>query len=253
MLSRWTTTLTVAFLSTLLMTSPAGNPPDPRAIIARALQAHGGEANLVKYPAVIMKGSGTFYGTGDGVNYAGEWAIHSPTQNRFSLESKVMDMSFKVLRVITGDKGWIKINDEAAKDLTKAELDEEREQMYVGWVTKLVALKDKSFMLAPLGEAKVGGKPAVGVRVSRPGRRDVNLFFDKTTGLLVKSEARVKDLRTGDKEYTQETFYDGYKSIQGIQLATKVTLQRDGKRFVEGVMSEIRPVERLDANLFARP
>src|SRR5207302_6498712 len=105
--------------------------------------------------------------------------------------------------VIHGAKGWVKFNDEV-KAMPDEELGEEKEEMYARWVASLVPLKDKAFKLAALGEVKVGDSAAVGVRISHDGRRDVNLFFDKSSGLLVKQEHPVKDVKGGGgKEMSQ--------------------------------------------------
>ena len=47
--------------------------------------------------------------------------------------------------------------------------------------------------LAALGESKVGDRPALGVRISVKGRKDLRFFFDKESGLLVKSEHILDD------------------------------------------------------------
>jgi len=57
----------------------------------------------------------------------------------------------------------------------------------MGWVAMLAPLKDKAYTLAPIGEVKVEDRPALGLRVSRKGNRDINLYFDKKTYLRVKT------------------------------------------------------------------
>ena len=50
--------------------------------------------------------------------------------------------------------------------------------------------KDKSVKYSIVGEIKIKDKAAIGVTVSKEGSKDVNLFFDKTTGLIAKIEMR---------------------------------------------------------------
>ena len=116
---------------------------------------------------------------------------------------------------------------------------------------KLVDLKDKGFTLAALGDVKVGKRDAVGLRVSHKGHRDINLFFDKKTHLLLKSERRAKDEMGG--EYTAEEFLDDYKEVAGIQHAHKLRILRDGKKFVEGETLEFTPQEKLADSVFDKP
>jgi hypothetical protein len=230
----------------------SGEAITPRAIVDKAIKAHGGEANLTKHQAMTMKGTGTFYGLGEGIPYTGNWAFQGLTQQSVIIESKVNDMTFKFHNVVNGTKGWMKINDDAATAMSKEELDEEHEKMFARWVGTLVPLKDKSFDLALIGEAKVGKKPAIGVRVSKKGHRDISLYFDKTSGLLVKTESPARDVKA-DADYTQTTFFEEFREIMGVQRATKIVVQKDGKRLVEAQMTELQPQEKLDNSVFKEP
>ena len=92
------------------------------------------------------------------------------------------------------------------------------------------------------------------MRVSREGHRDISLFFDAETALLLKSETIVRDLEGGsDKEVTQETFYSNFIDDNGVQRSRKHTTKRDGMNFLEIEISESKPADRLDASTFAKP
>ena len=231
----------------------AQDETNPRAIVDRAIKAHGGEAAMAKHTGMTMKGSGTYYGAGEGIPYDGAWVLQGHTQRSFTIESKVNNMTFKFQRVVNGDKGWIKLNEAATTPMSKDELAEEKEQLFAGWVGRLAPLKDKSFTLTLIGEAKAGEKPVVGVRVSKNGHRDVNLYFDKQTGLLLKSETTLKDFMAGGVEYIQTTIMQEHKEVMGVKYASKILIQKDGKRLVEAEMSEIQPAEKLDDSHFKQP
>jgi hypothetical protein len=242
----------VLFFSALAFVR-SGEDSDLRALIAKAIKAKGAEGNEAKYKGLTMKGAGTFYGLGEGIAYTGEWAMKGDKHVRHTLEIKVMDQTLTITQVVSGAKGWMKFNDEV-KDMPADELDEEREEMYAKWVSSLAPLKNKAFKLAALGEVRIDDKPAVGVRVSHKGRRDVNLYIDAATFLVVKNEHQVKDVKGGaNKEMSQETFFADFKEFTGTKYPTKVTVKRDGKLFVEATISDIRPVETVDDALFAKP
>src|SRR5262245_28660223 len=97
-----------------------------RKLIAKAIEAQGGEAKLTKFNASYRKGSGKFYGMGEGVPINLELTLQGAQQQRFFIEV----MNFKVLRIVNGDKGWTKLNNEKAAAMSKEELAEEREQMF---------------------------------------------------------------------------------------------------------------------------
>jgi hypothetical protein len=232
----------------------AGDDKEMRALIAKAVKVLGGEDKLARFQAVTLKGSGTFYGLGDqALPISGDWSIQFPDKQFVRIDVKVGDATFSRTIVVNGDKGWMKDLGKTG-EMNKKQWAEERGQLYANWVATLVPLKDKAYKLSPVGEVKVGDKNAVGVRVTREGHRDVSLFFDAETALLLKVETVVRDLEGGaDKECTQETFFSNYKEIDGVQQAMKVVIHRDGKRFVEVEWSETRMLERLDDSVFARP
>src|SRR5262249_21770538 len=107
--------------------------------------------------------------------------------------------------------------------------------------------------LASLGDVKVNDKPAVGIRVSEKGFRDVNLFFDKDKSLLVKIETVVKDQMTGGKEETQEEILSDYKETNGVLQPMELVINRDGKKYVDGEITEFEPKEKIDDAVFAKP
>jgi hypothetical protein len=221
---------------------------EAKAIVEKAIKAHGGAEVLNKFQAISVKEKGKFYGMGAAFDYTLEMQYQAPDKERLEIRGE----NFKFVQVVNGDKGWRGIN-EAPKAMDKDELAEAREELYASNVGRLTPLTGAGCKLSSLGEIKVGGRPAVGVRVEHKGHRDVNLYFDKENGLLVKAEGRGKDLMAGGKEYTQEVFYSNYKKVEGMQVPFKTLLTRDGKRYVESETTEATPAEKLDASVFAKP
>jgi hypothetical protein len=225
---------------------------DARAIIEKAVKAVGGEDRLGKFPASTWKGKGKHFGMGEGIEFITESAMALPERLRSATDFEVQGMKIQFVMVINGDKGWTKAND-VVEEMAADMLAEEKAGMYASWVATLAPLlKDKAFELAPLGEGKVGDKPVLGVKVSRKDRRDVSLFFDKESGLLLRTEFRAKDVMGGN-EYTQETLFSDYQETDGIKRPRKVLINRDGKRFVEFEVQQRKFLEKVDENLFAKP
>jgi hypothetical protein len=223
-----------------------------RKVIDKAIKAHGGAKKLAKFKAVTFKMKGKFYVMSeDGTDYTGEWSIQSPDKIKVEISGEAGGATFKFVQVVNGNKGWIQLMD-TTQEMDKDALAEAKETFYADRVRNLEALRGKGFKLEPLGEAKVGGREAVGVKVSHKGHRDVNLFFDKKTNLLLKAERRAKDPMAGT-EFTQADLYDDYKEVEGIQHARKLTILRDDKKFLTGVLSDLKPLEKLDNDVFAKP
>jgi hypothetical protein len=225
---------------------------DAEALLDKGIKALGGEANLTKFKAATWKGKGKIHLGDETDDFSGEWALQAPDQFRLVLELTGKQGTVKQVRVLSGDKGWIKIDDMETNDMPRETLAEEKKAMHAHWVATLVPLKDKLLKLGPLPEGKVGDRPAVGVKVTGPDGREFRLFLDKESGLPLKSEWQVKDPRSG-KEITQEVTYADYKDVDGIKRAMKLTVQRDGKPFAEQEISDFKPLEKLDDKTFAKP
>jgi len=241
--------LSAAGVFALVFTSAsrADDAEQARAIVHKAIKAMGGEEKLAKFKTHTWKSKGIFYGMGDGVPYIAIYAISWPDKFRFEVEGGFM------IYVLDGDKGWVQAMGGEAHEFTKEEMAVQKENHYGSWVTTLIPLKDKAFTLTLLGESKVADKPAVGVKVSHKDRPDVKLYFDKESGLLVKSENKIKVMEEGNKEVTQETLYDNHQQIEGAWIAMKITQFRDGKKFVEGENFDLKSVDKLDEKLLSKP
>ena len=115
----------------------------------------------------------------------------------------------------------------------------------------LVPLKGKDYKLEAAGEEKVDGKPALGIKVTGPDKKDFTLYFDKESGLPVKLVAKVSGFQ-GD-EFTQETTYKDYKDFGGIKKATKHESKRDGEPFVTSEINEFKVLDKVDDKTFSEP
>jgi len=235
----------IALSLIVVLPAPAGDPADAQAVIDKAIKATGGEANLGKFRGHTWNEKGTWYGMGEGLPYTGKYAVQFPDQFRMEIENV-----FTI--VISKDKGWVVAGGET-KELSKDQLAVQKEGLYFGHVTTLLPLKDKAFTLASLPEIKVDGKVAVGVKVSHKEHKDVSLYFDKASGLLVKSDQRVKAEEQGGKEVMQEAWYTDHKAISGIQVPMKLVIKRDGKQYLEAEHSDLKFAEKLEDKVFAKP
>jgi hypothetical protein len=243
--------LAVGLVLAATLPTRADDAAAARALVDKAVKAHGGEATLAKFPAITVAMKGTFHGMGMAIPFTGDIVTQGADQLKVDIQIEAGGQKFRVINVMNGDKGWTKFNDDV-KEMSKDEVAEARHQAYAGWVATLAPLKDKAFTLATVGEVKVDDRSAVGVKVSRKDHRDVDLYFDKESGLLVKMETRVKDEGSG-QEVTEESVMSDYKEVQGTKQAMKFTIKRDGKLYLEGEMTDVQLAEKLDASVFAKP
>jgi hypothetical protein len=222
---------------------------DSKAVIDKAIKAHGAE-KLAKFTAAQTKVKGKIELAG-GIEFTSESTLQQPDKFKESLDLDVMGNKVTVVTVYNGEKGWLSVNGDT-KDMDEKTLEASKEQTHLMQIMRMTMLKDKKCEFSPLGEDKVNGHAAVGVKVSAKGHKDINLYFDKETGLLAKVEHQALDPMSG-KEVAEERIIHEYQDIAGIKVAKKVTINRDGKKFMELEVLEHKPLEKLDASEFAKP
>jgi hypothetical protein len=227
---------------------------DMKAILAKAVEAHGGKDALTKFKASQTKGKGRINLPGVGeVDFNQETASMMPDKFKEVMELDINGMSVRVETLVNGDKISIDaggMNIPITDDIKKA-MKNAQYMMKVGQFVPLV--EDKSFQFSSLGEIKVEGKPAVGVLVKSKGNKDLNLYFSKDTGLLVKLEHRTTPPGT-EKEVTEERIILEYnkKDKNGLSMPKKVLLKHDGKKFLEIEVIEAKRLEKLDEGVFKK-
>lgn len=240
--------LTAGFLASGLQLHAADDTvQQAREVIAQAVKAHGGEEVLTKNKAGTARGAGKMNLPGVGeVDFTQESAHMLPDKFKEVVGLTVAGKNIKVAVLIVGEKVSITVDDKEIK-LDDKQLDELKETGYRLKVGRLAwLLTDKQIELSLIGEDKVEGKPAIGVRVSSKGRRDVSLFFDKETHLLVKHESRAIETGTGNEVNEERIIAEYQKNKDGVPVPKKLIVKHDGKKFLEVEMSEVTFLEKLD-------
>jgi hypothetical protein len=224
---------------------------DATALVTKAMKAMNGEAKLAKLSTASVKGkvSGSEGGQDITVTLNGTW--RGMSHYRVELDALIGGQTFSGVLVINGDKGWFK-DPNRTEDAPEGAAAFVQNLFYAMRMPQLLpALSHKDYKLAPLGEVQIGTHTGVGVSVSHKERKDVHLFFDKKTGLPLKSEIRL-EVPKENKEITVEYHYSDYKEFDGVKLCGKIAIKADGKEFTLE-LGEIRPIEKVDDGQFERP
>jgi hypothetical protein len=225
---------------------------DPRGILEKAVQAHGGEAVLARNTASHSRSKGKIHLAG-GLEFTSEEHVQLPDKFKSVVQIQANGTTLAVTQVFDGTHGWVADGTGRTIDLDEKAIVEIKEILHATRVGNLLApLRDPTFNLVALGEAKVKEADAVGVRVSCKGRRDVNLYFDKASGLLVKTEARSLD-PVSKQEVNQEKFFSDYRDVEGRKSPRKVAIHNDGKLFLELEIVDLQLLERHEDGTFQRP
>jgi hypothetical protein len=230
----------------------ADDQADAKALVDKALKALGGEAKLTKFKAMTTKSKGTIYSPGE-IAFTEEGSWQPPGQYRFDMELAIGGGKVKQVFVFNGAKGWLKVGDKTE------EMPKEMHAAFTDYIhalrlgVNLMELKADGVKLSPLGEIKIGERPALGIQIIRKRTRDVNLYFDKETGLPAKSEVTAKEVFGGEQEVAHEFLFSDFKEFDGIKVYTKVVWIKDGKKYLERELTEVKGEEKLDDGVFGKP
>ncbi len=237
-------------LAGILLLLPAGlhAQDDVQKIIDKAVKAHGGAANLAKYKAYHLQFKGTRDIQGNAAAFTQEVFFQFPDKLKETTTIEFMGQERVSSMIVNGDEVSFTARGQD-KPVSESFKKEMQEALHVVRLRIALALNNKELKFSPLGEVQVNGKPAVGLKVSAKDRRDVNLFFDKESGLLVKSE---RQFLQGDKEATEERIVEEFQEVQGVKIAKKTRLLRDGQRLLDAEVTQAKVLEKLNDAVFKR-
>jgi hypothetical protein len=236
----------------ILLCGLPGRAEDARAIVEKAVQAHGGAKQLARLDAVRTSAEGKLGADNAAVDFTFDTVWQAPDRLRNVLHMTAGTQKLSLLQVLDGDRGWGTANGLTAP-LDEKHLGEVKLQAHVRRLLRLTPLlEDKAYSLTALDEVAVNDRPALGVKVGARGQPDVRLYFDKETGLLVKIERPALDDMTM-KEVRQEQFLSDFRDRDGLKTETKQVWHRDGKKVLEMTFTEVKYPEKIDAAEFADP
>jgi outer membrane lipoprotein-sorting protein len=226
--------------------------PDLKAVIKKAIEAHGGEKNIDKYKAAVSKFKGTIAIGPVTADVIGETTLQKPDKVKNVMNLDIGGKKLDLITVFNGKKLWVNVMGQTKEVDDEKIINAAREELQTEGAGGLSDFLKAPYELNALGESKVKGKDAIGIRVSKKGQKDINMFFDKKTGLVVKSEMRTLDGMTM-QEVTQEKFILDYQDKNGMKIAKRVEIVRDGKTFMDIEITDVQALEKIDDSVFAKP
>ena len=218
-------------------------------VVKKAIEAHGGEKVLTAMKAAEMTMKSNMSIMGIEVDFAGEAAYAFPDKFKTTLNGEVMGQKLAIVQLVNGDKVKMTVNgmDIPVDDKMKDELKQSISTQEIGMI---VPLLDKKYTLKAGKDAKVGDAEASVVTVSGKGIKEVKLFFDKKSGLLVRMQRQGLDpMGAGDVD--EVTDMSDFKKVDGIQTPMTLKVMHDGKAFMTMKLSAVKYHEKLEAKRFA--
>jgi hypothetical protein len=222
-----------------------------QATLDKAIKAMGGAEAVGKMKSLTWKAKAKVTVNDVEVTTNEDWSAKGLDKYHVDFNITINSNNVDGSMILNGDKGWSKVKGKV-NDLPKGLPTGFQNIFRSGRLIHLLPqAKEKPYELSPLGELKVDGKEAVGVRISQKDRPDVSIYFDKKTGLPLKAETRVVEI-DGGQELAYEVLFQDYKDFDGIKHPAKIIVNRDGKQAAESEISDLKPQD-LDDGLFNKP
>ena len=223
----------------------------PRQVIERAIVAHGGYESLSKSRVERIELRGTMYVGKTAVPFTNSLAIQMPGQYKSVVVIQQGERWHGIVHLLDGDDAMVAI-DGQVQTVNSLHLSQLRQTLQLEQAMRLVPLlSDPGFTLLPGQDYSYNGGAVTSVRVQGKSQRELVLYFDQQSGLLVKSEHRLDG--PGGKDVTQEAFYSDYREVGGHRRPGKVTIQRDGQKVMDVELVDAKRLVRIDVLEFRQP
>ena len=223
----------------------------PRQIIERAIVAHGGYESLAKSRAERLELRGTMYVGKTAVPFTNHLTLQLPAQYKSVVVLQQGEKRHGIVHLLNGDQAMVVI-DGQPQTVNSLHLSQLRQTLQLEQAMRLVPLlSDPGFTLHAGQEFSYNGGVVISVRVQGKSQRELILYFDQKTGLLVKSEHRLDG--PGGKDVTQEAFYSDYREVGGHRRPGKVMIRRDGQKVMDVELVDAQRMMRIDVLEFNRP
>jgi hypothetical protein len=244
------TTLAAALSSQGIGAFPAPPAQEPaKEIIKKAIEAHGGAANLRKFPGIKTTAKGKMTILNMEIDIENEETILLPDQFKNVMKMDVLGQKIEVVQIFNAGKGKLTANGMAAplKDESTKEM---KNGMDFHAATELhPLLDDKTFDLSMIDKPeKDGDRDVVGVLAKTKDKHEIKLFFDAKSFVLVKAERKGLDFE--EKAVDQQVLFQDFKKIDGILRPMKQELHFDGKKVMSLEVVEFKHLEKIDKKEF---
>jgi hypothetical protein len=240
----------LASFCALAQWAQADETADARALVEKAIQAHGGAKAVTKLQLMSRTSKGTVFAFGLELPFNDELITALPSKWRLNIAGGVGGPDALMNIILNGNDAW-QVNAAGVVAMPKEQVAELQDEGRVLWYGTLVPiLEDKAIRLGLVKDDTVGGRPAKGIRVSQPGKTDIQFYFDAQSNLLVKVARKAKQAGLEiDKEY----FYSDHQPIEGVMAPTKYSETTSGKKFVEVSSIKYKFPDRPDDKAFEKP
>lgn len=229
-------------------------PPQPATeatqVVERAIRALGGREKV----ATLKSASWTII-----------WDPGTPTERKHRITARGYDQFRKEMEyrkngkvesslyILNKDVGWRRDADGGVVSLPPAMLATNKEHNYALRLGDLLPfLAEAQASLTLTGEATIDQWTVTGLRVERPDYPAVQLFFEKASGLLLRSETQLSPRPDGTRS-TLVYQFEEYRACDGLQRYTRLITRLDDQPDAVGHIRDYQILDPEDDRPFDKP
>lgn len=217
---------------------------DPKALLEKAIAAHGGADALDKFPAARVESKGKLFQGADEVPFKSRVVFQMPDRLCSTVEMAAGKFKHTVVNVIAGERVETSIGG-VPQQVSPGQVEEMKTALAIETARRLSPLlKNPKVQLTAAPVQKLDGTELPGVKASQAGFKDLLLYFDPETSLL-KMLVRKGHDPSGHSVAVQEIFSD-YRDIEGVKHPAKTLVRHDGRRYLSTETTKYEPLQRAD-------
>jgi zinc protease len=215
---------------------------EAKELVARAIQAKGGLSLLRSIQTVRVDSVAAVAAGGSTTELPSITIIRYPSSYRVEAQTP----AGPVVQVFNAGSYWIQ-DARGAQDAPASVAEQVRGVVQRDTVPLLLALADGKVTAKAIDRASGATR---GLEVAIPGGKPVTLWIDPATGLITKSTYRVS---AGGGELSAEEIYSDYRDVNGLKVAFKTELRREGAPAVERTVRKYEFNVPIDSRIFSKP
>lgn len=239
----------IGLLAIGVLALPLAAQDKPEDTIKKAITAHGGTDALKKFPAGRSKISGKVFADKTELPFTGTLAFSIPGKVRVEMTVESLGQKTTLVQVVNGEK-VLQTENGKTSTLTAAVKNELRESAVIQEMSLLYPLLDATkYTLTTDKPATIDGRECAVILVKARDLKETKLAFDTKSGYLAALQR--KGLSPLQMAVDELTVFSDYKTVEGVVVPMKSRVSHDGKPFLEIVVTDYKPLEKVDDKLFA--
>jgi hypothetical protein len=215
-----------------------------KAILLAGAKAAGGDS-LASVASIHVAEDTKIAGQGGEVALTAKWLVAYPDRARADVTSNGMDIA----QISDGKSAWMQMQSQT-RDATAmlGEFERGISLFGGGWGVYREALAGK-LRGQSIGDEQIDGRKLAGVAVQAKFG-SIKLYFDPETHLL----AAARFLSAGPQGAVDaEQRWSDYRPVEGRQFAFATVVYRDGAKYMESTVQEVKVNPQVDDALFVKP